>query len=244
MNTAPVADFGATEEERRTYFSACSRLRENGGHVDLLRGQQYAKRAQFFALYDDSAALPENTAWTKIREMHDWFLLQLSENQDVVSLCKTGEEIDAAAACHKTAALLSIEGADLLDCSLAHLETVASWGVRLINPVWNNANILSGSCAQNSDCGLSAYGREFVAKMDDYGIFTDVSHISDTGFWDVVRCSKRPIVASHSNSRAPGLCRNRRNITDDMFRAIRDSGGVVGINLYLDFVGEIGRAHV
>ena len=58
MNTAPVADFGATEEERRTYFSACSRLRENGGHVDLLRGQQYAKRAQFFALYDDSAALP------------------------------------------------------------------------------------------------------------------------------------------------------------------------------------------
>ena len=169
--------------------------------------------------------------------MHDWFLLQLSENQDVVSLCKTGEEIDAAAACHKTAALLSIEGADLLDCSLAHLETVASWGVRLINPVWNNANILSGSCAQNSDCGLSVYGREFVAKMDNYGIFTDVSHISDTGFWDVVRCSKRPIVASHSNSRAPGLCGNRRNITDDMFRAIRDSGGVVGINLYLDFVG-------
>ena len=237
MNTAPVADFGATEEERRTYFSACSRLRENGGHVDLLRGQQYARRAQFFALYDDSAALPENTAWTKIREMHDWFLLQLSENQDVVSLCKTGEEVDAAAACHKTAALLSIEGADLLDCSLAHLETVASWGVRLINPVWNNTNILSGSCAQNSDCGLSSYGREFVAKMYDYGIFTDVSHISDVGFWDVVRCSKRPIVASHSNSRAPGLCGNRRNITDDMFRAIRDSGGVVGINLYLDFVG-------
>lgn len=117
-----------------------------------------------FALYDDVRALPPNTAWTKLREMHDWFLSQIQENSDLVSRCKTGAEVDAAAARHRTAALLSVEGADLLDCALDHLETVASWGVRLINPVWNNANVLSGSCADEPDRGLSVYGREFVAK--------------------------------------------------------------------------------
>lgn len=237
INDRPVAGYGSTKEECQAYFSACRGLRKNGGHVDLLRGQRYQKRAQFFALYDDVRALPENTAWTKLREMRNWFDFQIKENSDLVLHCKTGEEVDAAAAQHKTAALLSIEGADLLDCSLDHLETVAAWGVRMINPVWNNANILSGSCAQEPDRGLSAQGREFVAKMCEYGIIADVSHMSDAGFWDVIRCSKGPVAASHSNSRAPGLCPHRRNITDDMFRAIRDTGGVVGINFYRDFVG-------
>lgn len=237
MNTAPVADYGVTEAEQRAYFAACSALRENSGHIDLLRGQRYRKRAQFFALYDDVRALPENTAWTKTREMHDWFLSQIQENCDIVSLCRNGAEADAAAAQHKTAALLSIEGADLIDCSLANLETAAGWGVRLINPVWNNANILCGSCAQDPDRGLSELGYEFVAKMYEYGIYADVSHISDVGFWDVIRCAKGPVTASHSNSRAPGFCPHRRNITDDMFRAIRDTGGIVGINFYRDFVG-------
>ena len=117
-------------------------MRENSGHVDLMRGQRYGRRAQFFALFDNVRELPEGTAWTKLCQMHDWFCAQAAENADVMALCRTGAEVDAAAAQHKTAALLSIEGADLLDCDMAHLETAASWGVRLLNPVWNNANAL------------------------------------------------------------------------------------------------------
>ena len=210
-------------------------LRENSGHVDLMRGQRYGRRAQFFALFDNVRELPEGTAWTKLCQMHDWFCAQAAENADVMALCRTGAEVDAAAAQHKTAALLSIEGADLLDCDMAHLETAASWGVRLLNPVWNNANALCGTCAQEPERGLSARGVEFVARMEELGIHTDVSHISDAGFWDVLRRAKRPVTASHSNARA--ICPHRRNLTDDMFRAIRDTGGVVGINLYADFVG-------
>ena len=210
-------------------------LRENSGHVDLMRGQRYGRRAQFFALFDNVRELPEGTAWTKLCQMHDWFCAQAAENADVMALCRTGAEVDAAAAQHKTAALLSIEGADLLDCDMAHLETAASWGVRLLNPVWNNANALSGSCAEEPDRGLSALGRDFVREMERLGVYADVSHLSDPGFWELFRMTERPIVASHSNARA--LCPHRRNLTDDMFRAIRDTGGVVGINLYRDFVG-------
>ena len=76
---------------------------------------------------------------------------------------------------------------------------------------------------------------DFVREMGQLGVYADVSHLSDPGFWDLFRMTERPVVASHSNARA--LCPHRRNLTDDMFRAIRDTGGVVGINLYADFVG-------
>ena len=135
-----------------------------------------------------------------------------------------------------TAALLSIEGAELLDCDIRRLDTAYDWGVRLLNPVWNYANRLSGSNAQQPEQGLTAYGRDFLQRMEELSIYVDVSHLSAAGFWDVVRLSRRPVVASHSNSRA--VCPHRRNLTDDMFRAIRDSGGVAGLNYYQHFVGD------
>ena len=115
-------------------------------------------------------------------------------------------------------------------------DTAYDWGVRLLNPVWNYANRLSGSNAQQPEQGLTAYGRDFLQRMEELSIYVDVSHLSDAGFWDVVRLSRRPVVASHSNSRA--VCPHRRNLTDDMFRAIRDSGGVAGLNYYQHFVGD------
>ena len=234
MQAEPVEGYGDTEPERRAYFDASRELRSNGGHVDLLRGSLYGRRAQFFALYDDAAALAK-PVWPYLCAMHRWFTDQLAANGDLAVLCRTGVEVDEAVSAHKTAALLSIEGADLLDCALPRLEEAARWGVRLLNPVWNNANALSGSCAQDADRGLSQLGRAFLTRMDALGILVDVSHLSDAGFWDVIRLTRRPVTASHSNARA--ICPHRRNLTDDMFRAIRDTGGVVGLNFYRDFVG-------
>lgn len=235
MVTEPVEGYGDTEAEQRAYFQSGGSLRQNGGHVDLERGRGFARRGQFFALYDDVKALPAGTAWQRCREMHDWFLRELAENGDMAALCCTGAEADAAALAGKTAAFLSVEGADLMDCKVENLHTAAGWGVRFVNPVWNNANALSGSCADDPDRGLSAQGRDFIREMERLGVYADVSHLSDPGFWELFRMTERPIVASHSNARA--LCPHRRNLTDDMFRAIRDTGGVVGINLYRDFVG-------
>ena len=96
--------------------AVCGGLRENNGHVDLLRGSRYGRRAQFFALYDDAAALPSGTAWPHLCQMHQWFTQQLAESADLTVLCRTGGGVDAAVSSGRAAALLSIEGADLLDC--------------------------------------------------------------------------------------------------------------------------------
>ena len=234
MMTGPAEGYGETEAEQRAWFQSGSCLRQNGGHVDLTRGG-FGKRGQFFALYDDVKRLPPGTAWQRCQEMHDWFLAELAANDDLAALCRTGAEADAAVQGGRMAAFLSVEGADLLDCKVENLYTAASWGVRFVNPVWNNANALSGSCADDPDRGLSPRGREFIREMGRLGVYADVSHLSDAGFWDLFRMTERPMVASHSNARA--LCPHRRNLTDDMFRAIRDTGGVAGINLYRDFVG-------
>lgn len=216
-----------------------AQLRENDGHLDLRRASAFGRFAQVFALYQDPEEVPQGS--TMVREgqlLHQKFLREMEQNRNVIVPCRTGRDVDRAAAEGKMAALLSIEGAELLDCRIDRLDMARDWGVRLLNPVWNHANRLSGSNAELPEQGLTSYGRDFARRMEDCGIYPDVSHISDPGFWDLVRLARGPVVASHSNSRA--LCPHRRNLTDDMFRAIRDSGGVVGLNLYRPFVGPAG----
>ena len=229
-------DYGENREEQRRYYAAVSHLRKNGGHIDLERGRQFRRCAQFFALFHDAAEAPADGMWAKCQRMHDFFLREMADSADIARHCRTGAEVDEAAAQGKVAALLSIEGADLIDCDVHKIETVAGWGVRLLNPVWNRANVLSGTNAEEPERGLSTEGKDFIRVLEEYGIYPDVSHLSDAGFWDLVRMARRPIIASHSNARA--ICPHRRNLTDDQFRAIRDLGGVVGLNLYLHFVGE------
>ena len=228
-------DFGAGEAQRK-YFADCACLRQNDGHIDLMRAKAFARYAQFFALFYDANDTPEDGMWAQCQRLHDCFLREMAANADLITHCRTGAEIDAANRAGKCAAILSIEGADLLECKIERIETAAQWGVRFLNPVWNRANVLSGTNAEDAERGLSPKGKDFIRELERHNIYADVSHISDAGFWDIIRTAQKPVVASHSNSRA--LCRHPRNLTDDMFCAVRDSGGVVGINLYLDFVGD------
>jgi len=104
---------------------------------------------------------------------------------------------------------------------------------------WAHANALSGSCTEEPERGLSEQGKSFVKKANELGILVDVSHLSEAGFWDVVKLSeesRQPIVASHSNSKV--VYPHVRNLTDDQFSAIMKYHGVVGLNAYSRFLGE------
>lgn len=210
-------------------------LREAQGQLDLVRLSRFKKAAQVFAIFADAAKFPAGALFDECRKQHDTFGRELSENAGLAVRCRTGADIAGAHAAGKVAALLSIEGAELLDCDPEKLETAAAWGVRLINITWNHVNALSGTNVEATDKGLTDRGRVFVREAYARGILPDVSHLSDAGFWDVAEMGLGPIVASHSNARA--VCGHPRNLTDDMFRAVRDSGGAVGLNMYEDFIG-------
>lgn len=130
--------------------------------------------------------------------------------------------------------VLSVEGAEGIDCDVGFLPQAYADGVRAINLCWNYDNALCGS-AKGEGTGLTDEGRRFVQEMERLGIYADVSHMSDAGFWDLIEMAQKPVIASHSNSRS--LCPVARNLTDEMFLAIVRTGGCVGLNFFEDFVG-------
>ena len=196
-------------------------LLKTTGQCDLTRLAAYEPSGQIFAMFHDGADVPPEGLFGRVRRMYERFCRERTAHP---------EEMRCA--------MLSIEGGELLECSTRRLEEIRDWGVRSVNLTWNHANAISGSHREDPDRGLSGTGREFVCKAQSMGILMDVSHLSDPGFWDLAEITELPLFASHSNSRA--VCGHTRNLTDDQFRAIRDSGGVVGLNLYRDFVGPQG----
>lgn len=132
--------------------------------------------------------------------------------------------------------ILSLEGGEMIK-SIEDVEYLHECGVRAVALTWNNTNRLAGG-ADDPDSGLTDFGRAVIRKMEKLNILLDVSHLNDKSFYDAVSVSTRPVIASHSDSRA--LCPHRRNITDDMFKIIKDSGGCVGLNYYPLFLTERG----
>ena len=124
--------------------------------------------------------------------------------------------------------VFSVEGAEGIGCDESFLPQAYADGVRAINLCWNRDNALCGS-AMDGASGLTEAGRSFVRAMERLGIYADVSHMSDTAFWDLIEMAERPVIASHSNSRT--LCPWARNLTDKMFRAVAQTGGCVQVNL-------------
>lgn len=206
-----------------------SSLYENSLHTDLSRGGKYEKYCQVYAIFahDD---FEEN-----YRRSLTYLKGQLELHKDKVSLCRDTKDIAKAAMEGKCAAVISAEGAELLGCNIDRIEGAKAEGISSINITWNYENALSGTNAEGTDKGLTEKGKAFVKKCFETKIAVDVSHISDPGFWDIAEMG-HPFYASHSNSRA--VCGHKRNLTDDQFKAIVDCGGIAGMNMYSEFVGE------
>ena len=218
-------------------------LAHNDLQISLDRAEKLDGYAQFFGHFTSFADQPEyrnkpdhigSDAAELFEAMCSNFLRQVQRYPRRVSLCTTAKEAETAAASGKTAAFLSIEGAEAVGCDPGRLEDAYRLGVRMVSLTWNFENALAGSCKTGG--GLTAQGREFVRRAQDLGMLVDVSHCSDETFWDVCDITRGPVVASHSNARA--LCDHARNLTDDMFRELCQTGGFAGINLYTDFLGR------
>lgn len=211
-------------------------LRRQTGHLDLERRRGKGRWAQFFATFGSPEDMPGRSLWEVFLEEYALFRSEMDANADLAVFCRTGAEAEAAFAAGKTAAFLSAEGAELLDCDLDKLRLAHRMGVRIVNITWNHPNALSGTNAEEQDRGLSEQGKAFVKTMGELGMLVDVSHLSDPGFWDVMEITDRPVVATHSNSRA--VFPHPRNLTDEQFTAIINTNGVAGLNMYAGFLGD------
>ena len=215
---------------------ACGSLRRNELHIDLERASKLPGYAQCFACFtSDLEQLPDNLSVTQLFERElATVLREVERNSDLIGLAYRASDVTENLKKGRASALLTIEGPAGFGFDPALLEDLYNAGFRMTTLGWNEKNPLTGSHATGG--GLTDLGREYVKEAQRLGMIVDVSHISDEGFWDIMQITQAPIAPSHSNSRA--VCNHSRNITDDMFRAICQTGGVCGINQYATFLGE------
>ena len=190
--------------------------------------------------------------WYQATEMIRVFREEMAANADLIGQAFTWQDIEENRKCGRMSAILTTEEGEIIQGDLSRLDTLYDFGVRMMTITWNYDNSLGHpnrppqGVAEDfrnfyrfqpeSGRGLTPFGKEAVARMEELGILPDVSHLSDDGFFDVADIVRGPFVASHSNARA--LCGCARNLTDEMIRTIGEHGGVIGLNYCPSFVME------
>lgn len=243
--------FGLKEEGKK------EGLRENGGHVDLLRMKKGEYLLQNFALFVELGR--DGDPWERVCRLRALYAEEMEANADLIAPVLKFSDIAANEAAGKMSALLTVEEGAVCKGESEKLRELYDMGVRMLTLTWNFPNELGEPNfdrelmkeyrrrkdqasferffhTPNLEGGLTERGREFVTEMEELGMIPDVSHLSDRGFYDVLETAKKPFVASHSNARE--ICPCVRNLTDDMIRKLAERGGAMGLNFCADFLEE------
>lgn len=140
----------------------------------------------------------------------------------------------------KYTAVFTVEGGRIIGNDLSKIRLLVENNVKILTLTWNGDNDIACGAKTLNDTGLTTFGKKAIKELERNKIIIDTSHLSDKSFYDVADIATAPIIASHSNSRA--ICSNKRNLTDEQFKTIRDCGGIVGLNFYKDFLNNDGES--
>jgi membrane dipeptidase len=209
------------------------------GHTDFPRLMESGLTAVFLSSFVDApyAAMTPDSSFGRAvllsRHIHDF----AAAHPGRVVFATTAAEIRRAKTQGQLAVLIGVEGGHAIENSLDKLRRLHAMGVRYMTLTWNNGNPWAGAAAGVGDTrtgGLTDFGREVIREMNRLGVLVDISHVSDSTFWDAIRTSTRPVIASHSSARA--INAHPRNMNDDMLRAVARNGGVVNVNFFSRFI--------
>jgi membrane dipeptidase len=241
---------------------------EAKGHLDLPKAQQGGFAGGLFAMFvpsTDKAKVPNGDAPSASTDigaplppgvelvpaqkvvfgMLSLLLRVEQESQGRVRVCRSVDDIQGCLNDGALAAVLHVEGAEAIDANFEVLDVLHAAGLRSLGPVWSRPNAFGHGvpfrCPSSPDIGpgLTDLGKQLIAACNRLRILIDLSHLNERGFWDVAAISNAPLVATHSN--AHSLSPHSRNLTDDQLAAIRDTGGVVGVNFAVSFLRQDGR---
>lgn len=232
------------------------------GHLDLPRARTAGMAGGFFAMFPPpvksnlAAVATPDYAKGDLPPLLDWadaqrstqamaaLLLRL-ERGGAIAICRSAAEIRAAMARDVLAAIFHIEGAEAIDADFHAFEVLYAAGLRSIGITWSRENIFGTGVPFRHDAdpdtgpGLTDKGKELVRLCDSRGVMIDLSHLNAAGFRDVAAITSKPLVATHSNVHA--ISPSTRNLVDWQLAAIRESGGVVGLNFATGFLRPDGK---
>jgi membrane dipeptidase len=242
--------------------------RNDAGHLDLPRAREGGFAGGFFAVFIPNPSTGEppgprivqtadgyempmppplelDYAQQFAREMVASLFALEAVSDGQVKIVKTVAELAGCLRDGVMAAILHFEGAEAIDPDLETLYGYHTVGLRSLGPVWSRPTAFAYGVpikfpsSPDTGPGLTDAGQRLVRACNELGIMIDLSHLNEAGFWDVAKLSDAPLVATHSCAHA--LCPHARNLTDKQLDAIRDSGGLVGVNFNVGFFRADGR---
>ena len=214
------------------------------GHTDLPRLIESGLTAEFMSAWVDApyAAKPGASferAMQHVSTIRAW----VDRHPDRLIFATTAADVRRAKQEGKIAILIGVEGGHAIESSLDRLRELHAHGVRYLTLTWNNGLPWAGSSIGVDGTrrgGLTDFGRDVVREMNRLGMLVDLSHVSDSTFYDAIAVSSVPVIASHSSARA--ISDFPRNLSDDQLRAIARNGGVVNVNFFSRFLDSEYRA--
>jgi membrane dipeptidase len=232
-NLSPIFT-GLREAIWQRYSKKSLGERTDTGHIDIPRLREGGVDCQIFSISSIRSRNPPYPLRTALHLL-DIFYNECEKNRETITPVTTSEEIVKASEEGKIAALLSIEGADVIENDLGVLRMLIRLGVRMVGLVHSLRNPLADGITDRRTGGrISELGVQVVEELERRRVLVDVSHINDEGFWDLMDICGKPMIASHSNCRE--ICDHPRNLTDEMIKALSERGAVIGVNFVTDFV--------
>jgi membrane dipeptidase len=220
----------------------------NGGDFNLETARKGNLGAEFFSIWVDPTLYKGQDARRSL-ELIDAVKQQVARHPKDLMLATSPEQIEFAHQQHRIAILMGIEGGHSIENSIGLLRQYYALGVRYMTLTWANSNGWADSSGDDNDQkvkhtteGLTEFGKDVVYEMNRLGMMVDISHVSDKTFYRTLVITRAPVIASHSAARA--LCDSPRNMTDDMMRAVANSGGpnskggVIQVNFFSGFLSQ------
>lgn len=222
------------ESRGKLSYSYAPELESN--YQRLKQGEVFV---QFFALFIPPAYPVEQKFAIALEQIDLFYSEVLTKHPQLVHI-KEWSDLEHLQE-GQIGAVLALEGADAIGNDLRKLHILHRLGVRSVGLTWNKANLCADGIEEPRGAGLTELGKQVVQFNNEHFLFTDVSHLSERGFWDVLELADYPL-ASHSNSKT--ICPHRRNLTDEQARALFAKGGYLGIVFYPPFVKREGEATI
>ena len=209
------------------------------GHTDLPRLLSSGITAEFLSAWVDApfARTTPDGSFARAVQYTDSIHAFVARHPDRLIFATTAADVVRAKREGKVAVFIGVEGGHAIEGSLDKLRELHRRGARYLTLTWNNGNAWAGSSigvGGTRTGGLTDFGKDVVREMNRLGMFVDLSHVSDSTFWDAVHTSTLPVIASHSSARA--LNDHPRNLSDEQLRAVAASGGVVNVNFFSRFL--------
>jgi membrane dipeptidase len=207
-------------------------------HSDLGRMRRGGVDVQIFSIFcGPERQQPYAFANRQIDSVHEW----VRREPIYMTIVRTPDELKRAVKEKSLATMLGVEGGHMIEDNIANLDNLYARGVRYMTLTWNNSTSWASSAADEElkrdslpHKGLTDLGKQIVQRMNDLGMMIDISHNGEQTFWDVIKYTRKPVIASHSSVWA--ICHHRRNLKDDQIKAIAENGGVIHLNFYAGFL--------